>query len=158
MRYAKYVAAALTVVAIAAVPRTAFAQQMDHQMPAKPAAGGMQGMTMQEGPDGLPPVFEGIKLTEAQKMKLREINRASHARMDSVRTQMQKQMMGMMDREHADFRAALTAEQQATFDKNLAKHMQQMPHGPDGMMPPGGMMGPGSKGPAGAPPAKPPTR
>ncbi len=94
-------------------------------------AGGGQGMGQGMGQGGgrmNEMLFKDITLTPEQKAKIDSIQAAGR---EAMRAQMQAgggmqdstsraKMMEMRSKQNADIRAVLTAEQQATFDKNLA--------------------------------------
>lgn len=87
---------------------------------------------------GIPHHFEGITLTDDQKAKIRQLNHEYHTQMTAVKVtskkkddvtgltkpmtpQAKKKLADLEAQEMAAFRAVLTPEQQAIFDKTLAK-------------------------------------
>jgi hypothetical protein len=87
-------------------------------------------------------LFEGITLTADQQVKVDSIQakyRAERQKLmpngmaggppdDATRAK----MMEMMDKQSAEIRAALTADQQKIFDANVEKRKQMMSRGPQG--------------------------
>jgi hypothetical protein len=87
-------------------------------------------------------MFEGITLTADQQVKVDSIQakyRAERQKLmpngmaggppdDATRAK----MMEMMDKQSAEIRAALTADQQKIFDANVEKRKQMMSRGPQG--------------------------
>ena len=88
----------------------------------------------------LPALLRGIELTDAQKVRMRDIhlkhrarheamgdtiqaNRAVGIRPDSTMRLRREQMVAQ---ERAEMRAILTAEQQKTFDANVTKMQERM--------------------------------
>jgi Spy/CpxP family protein refolding chaperone len=95
------------------------------------APGGMRGRGMQAA------LFEGITLTAAQQATVDSIQGASRERMraqmqggppadDAARQARRQQMMAAMQRDRAALRAVLTADQQKTFDANVAALQERM--------------------------------
>lgn len=81
--------------------------------------------------------MNGIELTEAQKLKLEEIQRKYQPEMASLRDQMNgggdraelmKKAMALRERSAADIRAILTPDQQSVFDKNMAEQKARFEH------------------------------
>lgn len=92
-------------------------------------------------------LFKGVNLTDAQKQQLQQVRQkygeqrktlfaqyrpqngaaqGQRVRPDSAtRVQMQSQIRDLMQREIADTRALLTAQQQQTFDQNVATMKQR---------------------------------
>jgi len=145
MSWTKLAVAGLALCAAASVAGAQGAPAAQPQgAPQGPQGGPPQGG--QRGGRGMAMLFEGITLTDAQQAKVQEIQEkyrdqmrallpngrgggppddATRAKMDDIRS-----------KQNAEIRALLTAEQQTTFDKNLAeakKRMEQM-----GNRPPGG--------------------
>ena len=80
-------------------------------------------------------LFKGITLTAAQQAKVDSIQAKGREEMMAMmqgggqdRAALREVMMQTRAKQMADIRGVLTAEQQATFDKNLA----EMPQGPGG--------------------------
>lgn len=87
---------------------------------------------------GIPHHFDGITLTDEQKTKIRQLNHDYHTLMNAIRVpakkkdevtgltkppteQTKKKLADLESKEHAEFRALLTPEQQVIFDKNAAR-------------------------------------
>jgi Spy/CpxP family protein refolding chaperone len=82
--------------------------------------------------------MNGIELTEAQKMRLEEIQRRYQPEMMSLRDQinaggdraeLMKKAMALREKSAGEIRAILTPDQQTVFDKNMAEqkaHFEQM--------------------------------
>ena len=86
---------------------------------------------------GIPEHFDGIALTEEQKTKIRELHHLYHTQMTQLKVttkkknddgqtvpmtpKVKKQLDDLESKEMAEFRALLTPDQVATFEKNLAK-------------------------------------
>lgn len=95
--------------------------------PGGPGARGGRGMAM---------LMEGITLTDAQQAKLDSITakyRAERQKMMPNGMQggppddsMRQKMMEMMEKQNAEIRAILTADQQKLFDANVEKRKQMM--------------------------------
>ena len=99
-------------------------------------AGGQQGGPGARGNRGMQMLMEGITLTDAQQAKLDSVTakyRAERQKMmpngmqggppdDAARQKMRE----MMDKQTAEIRAILTADQQKLFDANIEKRKQMM--------------------------------
>jgi hypothetical protein len=79
--------------------------------------------------------LDGIELTDAQKVKLEEIQKKYQPEMMALRTQFQsggdraelmKKGAALRDRSSAEIRAILTADQQVVFDKHTADMKARM--------------------------------
>lgn len=120
----------LATAAVFAAPAIAGAQA---SVPAAP-----QAAKAEKRDQGIPHHFDGIALTDEQKTKIRQLNHDYHTLMNAIRVpakkkdeitgltkpmteKTKKQLADLETREHAEFRALLTPEQQAIYDKNLAK-------------------------------------
>ena len=100
--------------------------------PSSPPADSMHGHGgMRGGPGGRGMMlFKGITLTSTQKDSVKKIMQSMRSQMDAARGQRQAgtkpdsatraNMMNMMQQQQAALRGVLTADQQATFDKNVA--------------------------------------
>jgi Spy/CpxP family protein refolding chaperone len=133
---------ALLVVPAAALFAAAAARPLDAQPPAGgPAGGERRGQGMRAV------LFEGITLTDAQRAAVDSIQGASRERMrarmqegrpadDAARAARRQEMMQAVQRDRDAMRAVLTADQQTTFDANLARLRERMrarmPGGPGG--------------------------
>ncbi len=89
---------------------------------------------------GIPDHFDGITLTEEQKTKIRALHHEYHSQMTAIKVttktkdndgktmpatdKVKKQLAAIETKEHAEFRALLTPEQAAIFDKNAAKEKE----------------------------------
>jgi Spy/CpxP family protein refolding chaperone len=100
-----------------------------------PPQGGQQGGPGMRGGRGMAMLFEGITLTEAQQTKVDSITAAYRAERQKMMPNgmggppdegMRAKMMEMMNKQNADIRAVLTADQQKTFDANVEKRKQMM--------------------------------
>ena len=103
-----------------------------------------QGATQQGGQARRNVQLDGIELTDAQKVKLEEIQKKYQPEMMALRTEFQnggdraelmKKSSGLRDRQSAEIRAILTADQQIVFDKHTAElkaRMEQAQRRPDG--------------------------
>jgi Spy/CpxP family protein refolding chaperone len=119
--------------ALCATASIASAQGAPAGAPQGPPPGGPQG-----GPGGRPgmnQVFEGITLTDAQQTqiqtirdKYREEMRAlfPNGRPQSLDDATRAKLDDIRAKQNAEIRAALTADQQPTFDKNLAEQKKRM--------------------------------
>ena len=73
------------------------------------------------------PVLNGIELTDAQKVKLEEIQKTYRPQMQAIREAAQngeqaetmKKLAAIREKQYAEFRTVLTPAQQAVFDKRL---------------------------------------
>lgn len=90
---------------------------------------------------GIPELFAGVTLTEEQKTKVRQLHADYHTQMTALKVttkkkdndgktlpqtdKVKKQMADLEAKEHGEFRALLTPEQAATFDKNIAKEKEE---------------------------------
>lgn len=88
-----------------------------------------QGAMQQGGQTRRNVQLDGIELTDAQKVKLEEIQRKYQPEMMALRTEFQnggdraelmKKGNALRERSSAEIRAILTADQQAVFDKHTA--------------------------------------
>ena len=79
--------------------------------------------------------LDGIELTDAQKVKLEEIQRKYQPEMQALRSEFQnggdrselmKKSEALRDRSSAEIRAILTADQQVVFDKHTAEIKARM--------------------------------
>lgn len=103
-----------------------------------PRGGGMQAM-----------LFEGITLTDAQRVQVDSIQQAARGRMrermaaqgdvppdSAARAAMRQERMRATEQDYAAMRALLTADQQKTFDANVARVQEaqraRMQRGPGG--------------------------
>lgn len=123
------------------------------QPPEGGAPGGSMGGPMRGGPGGgmQRMLFEGIALSDAQKGVIDSIQTARRSAMrarmqqqgaqaggppdEAARGAMMREMRTAMEQDRAAVRAVLTADQQKTFDANLARmreRRQQMQGGPGG--------------------------
>jgi Spy/CpxP family protein refolding chaperone len=93
-----------------------------------------QGAT-QQGGQNRRNMLDGIELTDAQKVKLEEIQKKYQPEMMALRTEFQnggdraelmKKSSGLRDRQSAEIRAILTADQQVVFDKHTAELKARM--------------------------------
>lgn len=100
-----------------------------------------QGAMQQGGQTRRNVQLDGIELTDAQKVKLEEIQRKYQPEMMALRTEFQnggdrvelmKKGAALRERSSAEIRAILTADQQAVFDKHTAEIKARM----DGQRPP----------------------
>jgi Spy/CpxP family protein refolding chaperone len=128
MSWIKLAVAGLALCAGASV---ASAQGAPAGAPQGPPQGGAQGRGR-----GMSTLFEGITLTEAQQSKVDSIGaryRAERQKLmpngaqggppdDATRAKMAE----MMDKQAAELRAILTADQQKLFDANVEKRKQRM--------------------------------
>ena len=129
MSWIKLAVAGLALCAGASV---ASAQGAPAGAPQGPPQGGQQG----RGGRGMSALFEGITLTDAQQSKVDSIGskyRAERQKLmpngmqggppdDATRAKMGE----MMDKQAAELRAILTADQQKVFDANVEKRKQAM--------------------------------
>ena len=111
--------------------------------------GAPAGVTPQDGPQGgqrggrgIAMLLEGITLTDAQQVKVDAVKEKYAAERkalmpngmgggppdESVRTKMRE----MSDKQNAELRAILTADQQKVFDANLEKRKQTTKRPPQG--------------------------
>jgi len=79
--------------------------------------------------------MNGIELTDAQKLKLDEIQKKYQPEMMSIRNDMMnggdraelmKKSVSLREKSAADIRAILTPAQQAVFDKNIVEQKARM--------------------------------
>ena len=88
-------------------------------------------------------LFRGIDLTDAQKQRVREIRGRYRPQMEALREQRKAaraesggqrqrpdsatvaQFRTLAERQHADIRAVLTADQQKVFDQNVARMQER---------------------------------
>ena len=79
--------------------------------------------------------LDGIELTDAQKVKLEEIQRKYQPEMQALRSEFQnggdrselmKKSEALRDRSSAEIRAILTPDQQVVFDKHTAEIKARM--------------------------------
>jgi Spy/CpxP family protein refolding chaperone len=97
-----------------------------------------QGAMQQGGQGRRNMQLDGIELTDAQKVKLEEIQKKYQPEMMALRTEFQnggdraelmKKGAALRDKSSAEIRAILTADQQVVFDKHTADmkaRMEQM--------------------------------
>ena len=82
----------------------------------------------------------GIQLNDNEKSAIKTINEKYRAELEQLREankdaqprqnpQLGEQVKGIMERQQAEIRAALTAEHQAQFDANQAKMKEQLANG-----------------------------
>jgi len=84
-------------------------------------------------------LLRGIDLSDAQKTQIRQISEKYRTEFQSLRgdraqgqerqrpdSAKMQQMRSLMDRQQADIRAVLSADQRKTFDQNLAQMKQRM--------------------------------
>jgi Spy/CpxP family protein refolding chaperone len=91
---------------------------------------------MQQGGQGRRNMqLDGIELTDAQKVKLEEIQKKYQPEMMALRTEFQnggdraelmKKSAALRERSSAEIRAILTADQQVVFDKHTAEMKTRM--------------------------------
>lgn len=100
---------------------------------AQAQAGGAQQQGERRG--GRNMELNGIELTDAQKVKLDEIQKKYQPEMSELRNQMMnggdraelmKKIVDLREKSAKDIRAILTPEQQVVFDKNLAEQRARM--------------------------------
>jgi Spy/CpxP family protein refolding chaperone len=92
--------------------------------------------TMQQGGQGRRNMqLAGIELTDAQKVKLEEIQKKYQPEMMALRTEFQnggdraelmKKSNGLRERQSAEIRAILTPDQQVVFDQHTAELKARM--------------------------------
>jgi Spy/CpxP family protein refolding chaperone len=97
-----------------------------------------QAASAEKRDQGIPHHFDGITLTDEQKTKIRQLNHEYHTQINAVKVtskkkddvtgltkpmpeQARKKLADLESQEMAAFRGVLTPDQQAIFDKNLAK-------------------------------------
>jgi Spy/CpxP family protein refolding chaperone len=94
-----------------------------------------QGAMQQGGQARRNMQLDGIELTDAQKVKLEEIQKKYQPEMMALRTEFQnggdraelmKKSAALRDRSSAEIRAILTADQQVVFDKHTAEMKARM--------------------------------
>ena len=94
-----------------------------------------QGAMQQGGQTRRNMQLDGIELTDAQKVKLEEIQRKYQPEMQALRSEFQnggdrselmKKSEALRDRSSAEIRAILTPDQQAVFDKHTAEIKARM--------------------------------
>jgi Spy/CpxP family protein refolding chaperone len=94
-----------------------------------------QGAMQQGGQGRRNMQLDGIELTDAQKVKLEEIQRKYQPEMMALRTEFQnggdraelmKKGAALRDKSSAEIRAILTADQQVVFDKHTADMKAKM--------------------------------
>ena len=99
------------------------------------AVASAQGAMQQGGQTRRNMQLDGIELTDAQKMKLEEIQRRYQPEMAALRTEFQsggdraelmKKSATLRDRSSAEIRAILTPDQQSVFDKHTAEMKARM--------------------------------
>lgn len=99
------------------------------------AVASAQGAMQQGGPGRRNMQLDGIELTEAQKVKLEEIQKKYQPEMMALRTEFQnggdradlmRKSGALRDRSSAEIRAILTADQQVVFDKHSAEMKARM--------------------------------
>jgi Spy/CpxP family protein refolding chaperone len=77
-------------------------------------------------------LFDGITLTDAERKTVDSIRSSYQPQMEQLRSQGQgsrPQMRDLMQKEMADFRGALTPDQQSAFDKNREAMQARMQQG-----------------------------
>ena len=87
-------------------------------------------------------LFEGITLTDAQQVKVDSIRAKYSAERQKLMPNgmaggppddaTRAKMTAMMDKQYAEIRAILTADQQKVFDANVEKRKQMMQRPPQG--------------------------
>ena len=94
-----------------------------------------QGAMQQGGQSRRNMQLDGIELTDAQKLKLEEIQRKYQPEMQALRAEFQnggdraelmKKSGALRDRSSAEIRAILTPDQQVVFDKHTAEMKARM--------------------------------
>jgi Spy/CpxP family protein refolding chaperone len=94
-----------------------------------------QGAMQQGGQARRNMQLDGIELTDAQKVKLEEIQKKYQPEMMALRTEFQnggdraelmKKSAALRERSSAEIRAILTADQQVVFDKHTAEMKARM--------------------------------
>jgi len=99
------------------------------------AVASAQGAMQQGGQGRRNMQLDGIELTDAQKVKLEEIQRKYQPEMMALRSEFQsggdradlmKKSAALRERSSADIRAILTSDQQAVFDKHTAEMRARM--------------------------------
>ena len=94
-----------------------------------------QGAMQQGGQSRRNMQLDGIELTDAQKLKLEEIQRKYQPEMQALRSEFQnggdraelmKKSAALRDRSSAEIRAILTPDQQVVFDKHTADMKARM--------------------------------
>src|SRR5258705_5158263 len=94
-----------------------------------------QGAMQQGGQGRRNMQLDGIELTDAQKLKLEEIQKKYQPEMQALRSQFQnggdraelmKKSAALRDRSSAEIRAILTPDQQVVFDKHTAEMKTRM--------------------------------
>ena len=100
-----------------------------------------RGMGMGMGPMGAGRGgLMGLQLSDNEKAAVKAIDEKYRAEFDQIREankgtppgqnpQAAAQVQGLMERQQAEIRAALTAEHQAQFDANVARMKEQMANG-----------------------------
>jgi Spy/CpxP family protein refolding chaperone len=141
---------ALSLGAALSVGATVVAQAPTRTQDQPPRRGAEQGAARRAGGG---PLFRDITLTEAQRTRVREIQEkyvqerrqllpqrparqegaerqrpdsAARAKLRAEREQVRARMQQLTDRQVADLRAVLTAEQQTTFDRNVTALKQRV--------------------------------
>lgn len=133
---------ALATAVLAAAPAALRAQQPDAPPPppaGQPPMGGMRG----PGGRGGMMLFEGITLSDAQKAKIDSIQSAGRARMQGMMqpgsppdSAARATMRQEREAQQTAMRNVLTADQQKTYDANVAKMRERMQQrGPGGPPP-----------------------
>jgi Spy/CpxP family protein refolding chaperone len=99
------------------------------------AVASAQGAMQQGGQGRRNMQLDGIELTDAQKVKLEEIQKKYQPEMMALRTEFQsggdraelmKKSAALRERSSAEIRAILTADQQVVFDKHTAEMKTRM--------------------------------
>jgi Spy/CpxP family protein refolding chaperone len=94
-----------------------------------------QGAMQQGGQSRRNMQLDGIELTDAQKLKLEEIQKKYQPEMQALRSEFQnggdraelmKKSAALRDRSSAEIRAILTPDQQVVFDKHTAEMKARM--------------------------------
>jgi Spy/CpxP family protein refolding chaperone len=96
----------------------ALAPAVVHAQDAAPGGGAGRGQRMQQM------LFQGITLSDAQQKQIDSIRTAYRPQMQSASDRSARR--DLMQKESADFRTVLTADQQTQFDKNIADMRSNM--------------------------------
>lgn len=109
-----------------------------HAQSAERPRGGARGAMMANQQRTNEMLFQGMTLTADQKDKVKTIDEQFKPRMDAMRTEMRSamqdgsrnpelrtKMTALTTEQHAALRAILDADQQKTFDENVAKMAQR---------------------------------
>jgi Spy/CpxP family protein refolding chaperone len=99
------------------------------------AVASAQGATQQGGQGRRNMQLDGIELTDAQKVKLEEIQKKYQPEMSALRSEFQnggdraelmKKSAALREKSSAEIRAILTPDQQVVFDKHTAEMKARM--------------------------------